>query len=225
MGGMWLLYQWGVAQDHIIEISLAFFMNCPRCSRCAQRTAPHVAMGGRGSCHHRRACDRDRVQQVPLAKLAPLNAVWSVTIEMAYLVVPALAYLISCEVQGTGALGHVTATQDVLLVLCGIVTVFPLLMFSYSARLIPLSLLGIIQYFCPILNFIIGTAIYHEPFSTSKLIGFILVWLALAMYAVEGLLFKKRPATTAGTATPTDSGVTPSGDFHLVDHAIDVKDP
>ncbi|KAH9119019.1 hypothetical protein LEN26_004495, partial [Aphanomyces euteiches] len=248
IGGLWLLYQWGITKGHIIEISLGFFMN-PIFTVLAAvfvlkerlRVWQWVSVGLAilGVLVIAIAYGKFPWLSISIGSLlalygfvkstTPLTAVESVTIEMAYLFLPALAYLVACQVQGTGAFGHVSATQHVLLVLSGVVTVVPLLLFGYAAHLIPFSLLGLIQYIGPMLNFILGAGVYHEPFSTSKLIGFILVWLALATYGIEGLVVKK-PSSSAAIpiATPTESDLaakdgaetlpsTPTGDFSLVE--------
>ncbi|MGZ3159978.1 MAG: EamA family transporter RarD, partial [Burkholderiaceae bacterium] len=70
----------------------------------------------------------------------------------------------------------------------GPITAIPLLMFSAGVRRIPLSLLGFLQYIAPSLQFVLGVWLYHEPLSGARLIGFALIWLALAVYSVEGAL-------------------------------------
>jgi chloramphenicol-sensitive protein RarD len=61
-------------------------------------------------------------------------------------------------------------------------------MFASAAKQIPLTVLGILQYIAPTLQFLIGVFIYHELFDQSRLIGFGLVWLALVIFWVESYL-------------------------------------
>ncbi len=70
----------------------------------------------------------------------------------------------------------------------GVITAVPLLLFSSAARRIPLSLIGILQYIAPTLQFLLGVFVYREPFTTAKFIGFGIVWIALIIYGVEGLM-------------------------------------
>ncbi|OQR80440.1 hypothetical protein THRCLA_23486 [Thraustotheca clavata] len=77
--------------------------------------------------------------------------------------------------------------MDLLLIGGGLVTMLPLLLFSAAAQLIELSLLGIIQYIQPTMQFLIGVLVYDEPLSMLKLLGFILVWIGLAIYTIDGL--------------------------------------
>jgi chloramphenicol-sensitive protein RarD len=82
-----------------------------------------------------------------------------------------------------------------LLALGGAVTAVPLILFAAGARRIPLSMVGILQYIAPTLQFLIGVFVYHEPFTTERLIGFSIIWFALFIYTVEGMVvYRKRPS-------------------------------
>ena len=70
----------------------------------------------------------------------------------------------------------------------GVVTIVPLLMFASAARRIPLTMIGIMQYVAPTLQFLIGVLVYKEPFASAQLIGFSMVWLALILFWVEGVI-------------------------------------
>ncbi|OQS03255.1 membrane protein [Thraustotheca clavata] len=127
-----------------------------------------------------------------IKKQAPLSALHGMTLETIILLLPALVYLIYVECKGTGAFGHVSALMDCLLIGGGVVTIYPLLCFAAAAQLIPLSLLGILQYIQPTLQFLLGILAYGEPLSMFQLIGFILVWAALVTYTVDGLVRSRR---------------------------------
>ena len=79
------------------------------------------------------------------------------------------------------------SAQRELLMLAGPLTSVPLLLFAAGARRIPLSLLGVLQYVSPTLQLLLGLWLWHEPFGRSKLIGYALIWLALAVYTGEGV--------------------------------------
>jgi chloramphenicol-sensitive protein RarD len=119
-------------------------------------------------------------------KMAPLNSVFGLTIETGILFLPAVAYLVSADLVGEGTFAHAGAATDVLLVGAGAATTLPLLMFASAARRLPLSLLGLMQYIAPSLQFLIGVLIYAEPFTRSHTAGFGLVWLGLVIFCVEG---------------------------------------
>ncbi|EQC33931.1 RarD protein [Saprolegnia diclina VS20] len=127
-----------------------------------------------------------------LKKQAPLNALHGMTVETGILFVPAVIYLSVVQAQGNGAFLHVSTTANILLAGAGIVTVIPLLLYASAAQKIPFSLLGMLQYIAPSLMFIMGVAVYNEDFSLVKLIGFVLVWVALAVYSVEGFVYQKQ---------------------------------
>jgi len=83
------------------------------------------------------------------------------------------------ELHGTGAFGHVALGTNLLLIAAGAVTAIPLLWFAAAARRVPLTVMGLLQYITPVLQFMVGVFIRHEPLPTSELIGFCLVWVAL----------------------------------------------
>jgi chloramphenicol-sensitive protein RarD len=67
-----------------------------------------------------------------------------------------------------------------------------LLCFAGAARKIDLSMLGILQYIAPTLQFTLGVMVYHEPFTKSRLTGFLFIWLALLVFSLEGLAYQWR---------------------------------
>jgi chloramphenicol-sensitive protein RarD len=128
-----------------------------------------------------------------LKKQVRVGAVESMAAETAILSVPALIFLLWLAGQGQGALGHDGASISLLLIGSGAATAIPLIFFTAAAQRIPLSLVGILQYLAPTLQFLIGVFIYHESFGRTRLIGFSLIWAALLLYTVEGL-YQRRVA-------------------------------
>ena len=84
---------------------------------------------------------------------------------------------------------------DLLLVLGGILTAVPLALFAYGARLIRYSTIGLIQYLGPTLQLALGVLVYHEPMPRERLIGFVCIWLALVIYAADGVRNARRTAS------------------------------
>ena len=123
-----------------------------------------------------------------LKKTALLGATHSLTAEMAAMFVPATVYLVLAEGAGDGAFTNTGTLTDVLLLSTGPVTVVPLLLFGWAVQRIRLSLMGLVQYIAPTLQFAVGVSIYREPFTTEQLIGYGLVWTALAVLTVEGMV-------------------------------------
>lgn len=86
---------------------------------------------------------------------------------------------------GGGALGSADAITNGLLLAAGPVTVFPLLLFLYATQHLRLSTVGLIQYLTPTLQFLLAVLAYREPFTSSHLLAFSCIWLALALYSAD----------------------------------------
>jgi chloramphenicol-sensitive protein RarD len=120
-------------------------------------------------------------------KKAPLDPIDGLTLETAILAPVAILYLVMLHRTGEGAFLRTGATSDAAMIGGGIVTTVPLLLFAAAVRTVPLSVIGILQYIGPTLQFVLGVFVYHEPFSRTQLIGFSIVWAALAIYAGDSL--------------------------------------
>lgn len=120
-------------------------------------------------------------------KKAPLDPVGGLTLETAILAPVAILYLVMLHRTGEAAFLRTGATSDALMIGGGLVTTVPLLLFAAAVRTVPLSVIGIMQYIGPTLQFLLGVFVYHEPFSRSQLVGFSIVWGALAIYAGDSL--------------------------------------
>jgi len=79
------------------------------------------------------------------------------------------------------------AAVTALLIGSGLVTAVPLFLFAYSARLLPYSTVGVLQYIGPTLQLLCGVLIFHERFGGARAAGFVVIWAALAIYAVDGI--------------------------------------
>jgi chloramphenicol-sensitive protein RarD len=127
-----------------------------------------------------------------IKKTAPLNSLHGVSLETGLLFLPALLFLLLAEGQGNGSLGHTGWFTGLLLVFTGVVTALPLLLFANAARMINLSTLGILQYLAPTLQFLIGVVLYGEPLTTARLIGFVIIWIALILYSFENMYVRRK---------------------------------
>jgi chloramphenicol-sensitive protein RarD len=104
----------------------------------------------------------------------------------------ALAYLLVAQAEATNGLftaGDVHTT--VLLVMAGVLTVLPLLLFTGAARRIRLSTLGLLQYIVPTGQFLIAVYVYDEPLSNARVATFVCIWIALLIYSLQSL--RNRP--------------------------------
>jgi chloramphenicol-sensitive protein RarD len=120
-------------------------------------------------------------------KLAQAPAIESMAVETSVMVLPAIGFLIFVQVRGTGSFGHIAAGTDLLLISSGIVTVVPLLCFAASTSRVPLTVMGLMQYATPVIQFVIGVAVRHEKVPSSELAGFALVWVALTILGISEL--------------------------------------
>ncbi len=127
-------------------------------------------------------------------KTIAIDAMAGLGLEGMVLLPAAVAYLVWTEVHGGGSFGHAGASTSVLLVLSGIVTAAPLAAFSYGARLLPYSTVGIVQYVAPSLQLACAVFVFGEPFPLDRAMGFGLIWCALAVYAADALRASRTPA-------------------------------
>jgi len=121
-----------------------------------------------------------------LRKTAGLNSVEGLNVESAFMFIPAFDFILYFGITGQSAFIYSGWTASLLLVLSGTITAIPLILFAAGARRIPLSMVGFIHYITPTLHFFIGLLVYHEPLSQSRLVGFIIIWIALIIYSIEG---------------------------------------
>jgi chloramphenicol-sensitive protein RarD len=213
IGINWFVYVWAVNQDYIVETSLGYFIN-PLLSVLLgviflkERLRPAqwipVILASLGVAYlsfvYGRLPSIALILSVSFGlyglvkKISPLGPLHGLTIETGILCLPALAYLIFVQTNNTGAFLHNGLTSDLLMIGAGVVTTIPLLMFATAARLIPLWVVGLLQYIAPTLQFIIGVFIYKEPFSRDQLIGFAIVWTALIIFLIENYLATRTSA-------------------------------
>ena len=125
-------------------------------------------------------------------KLAPLGSVDGLTVETAWVTLPALAFLIYVNQSGEGAFYHAGLGTTLYLAGAGLVTTLPLVLFASAVRSIPLSMIGVSQYVSPTLQLIIGVLFYHEPLTRGQMIGFSGVWAGLIIFGLDVWLSRKR---------------------------------
>lgn len=133
-------------------------------------------------------------------KVVKIDALPGLAMETLLLTPIAVGYLLWNEARGTGAFGHADAWTNLLLLVSGPLTAFTLYLFSYAARRINYSTLGVLQYIAPSLQFASGLLILHEPFDHARAIGFVVIWTALILYAGEGIRLSRRQQARAVAA-------------------------
>lgn len=126
-----------------------------------------------------------------------LGSVHGLALETTILTPLAIAYLMYVQRSGEGALLHDGLRSDLLLLGTGAVTTIPLLFFASAVQRIPLSLLGVLQYIAPTMQFLLGVLLYREPFTPAQFVGFAMVWAALIVLGIEGFLVHRRGLVSA----------------------------
>ena len=128
-----------------------------------------------------------------------VDAVSGLTIETLWLAPIAIAQLVFVALTTGITIGNVSALQTVSMLLAGAVTATPLLLFAGAARRLPLTTLGLTQYLAPLLQFLTGVLLLHESMPPARLIGFVLVWVALIVLAVDRFtVSRSSPALAPG---------------------------
>ena len=210
IGSNWALYIWAVNAGFIIETSLGYFI-CPLITVFLGVVFLHeslrriqwiaVIIAGIGVLVMTFIYGQFPWISLYLAgtwgtygllrKKSPLNSVEGLTLETALLSVPAVIYLAYLTASSNGSFATDLSTS-LLLIGSGITSGLPLLVFIVGARMINLSLIGILQYIYPTLIFMVGAFIYGEVLSEAKMIGFMFIWSALIIYTIDGTFYLNR---------------------------------
>jgi chloramphenicol-sensitive protein RarD len=122
-----------------------------------------------------------------IRKIAQVEALPGLAVEMMMLTPLAVGYLAWCEAKGVASLAHSGAVVDVLLIFIGPATAIPLFLFAYGARRIPYSTVGLLLYIGPTLQLVCAVLFFRESFERAHLVGFAFIWMALLLYAADGL--------------------------------------
>ncbi len=212
----WGIFIWAVSTEHVVEASLGYFIN-PLLSvalgvvvlreRLSRAQAVAVVMAATGVVYMTARLGAPPWISLVLAgsfatygllKKHPeaASALEGLLLEMSWVLVPAIAWIGIGAASGEGRVLGSTSTSA-LLVGAGLVTAAPLLAFGESAKRIPLSTLGLLQFLTPSLQFLLGVFAYGEAVGADRLIGFGFVWLGLVVLSAEGIVRRRLGATAA----------------------------
>jgi chloramphenicol-sensitive protein RarD len=212
----WLIYIYGINSNQVVETSLGYFIN-PLLSVALgvvflrERLRPMqwfpVGLAALGVLYL--TLQYGSLPWIALAlafsfgmyglikKIAPLGSLHGLSLETGIIFIPAFLYLLYAESQGNASFAHLGWNVTLLLAFAGVVTALPLLLFGLAARSIPLTLLGILQYIAPTVQFLLGIFLYQEPFTVTRLIGFAIIWLALIIFTVEEMYERRKRIVSA----------------------------
>lgn len=207
----WFLYIWAVNHDNVIETSLGYYINPlitvlfgmiffkEKLSK-AQLLAVFVAFLGvfvltinygkppwialilafTFACYG------------ALKKQIILDSIRGLAIETFFIMPFAFIYYIYLMTKEEVAFFHIDWKTNILLILAGIVTALPLILFAKGARALPQYLLGFIQYISPTIVLFLGILLYHEPFSHAELIAFIFIWTAIGIFSLSTIIENRK---------------------------------
>ncbi|WP_136587185.1 EamA family transporter RarD [Microbacterium hydrothermale] len=213
----WQTYLYGALTGHVIETSLGYFIN-PIVTvllgvvvlRERLRILPWIAVGvavvavvvivvGYGAFPWIALTLAFSFGFYGLVKkqIGPaVDAVSGLTLESLWLLpVAAVQLVFVANISGI-TLGTQGVLHTVLLLLAGAVTAVPLLLFASGARRVPLTVIGLLQFVAPIIQFVIGVWVLHEPMTAERWVGFALVWVALVMLSVDSVVASRRHRQT-----------------------------
>lgn len=122
-----------------------------------------------------------------LKKILPVSALTSIMLETLLITPLALVYEYSLWQQGVSFYASGNLQVIMMLTGAGVVTAIPLLLFTAGARMLPLKIIGFLQYISPTLTLLIGVFVYNESFTASHLLAFGWIWGALLLFIVSQL--------------------------------------
>lgn len=212
----WFTYIWAVNSNHVVDASLGYFIS-PLINVVMGYFILHERMRPAQWCALAIAALgvlwlTIQAGQIPwialvlattfglyglLRKIAKLESLEGLSLETAMLAPLALIWLTFIAHNNQSSFVEGSNSTRLLLMLAGPITAIPLLFFSAAARRIPLYLLGLLQYITPTGQMLLGLIVWHEPFTGAKMIGFLIIWSALAIYSAENIWFMRRRKKSA----------------------------
>jgi chloramphenicol-sensitive protein RarD len=208
----WLVYVWSVTHGHIVDASLGYYIN-PLMNvllgvlvlRERMNRTQWIAIALAAMAVAYLAVQAGRAPWIAftlavsfsmyglLRKVISVDALPGLATETLLLLPLAVAYLVWCQLTGSGALVRSGPAVTALLIGSGLVTAVPLFLFAYGARLLPYSTVGVLQYIGPSLQLLCGVLFYGESFAPARAAGFALLWVALVIYAADGWWRSRAP--------------------------------
>ncbi len=216
----WVTYVFGVLTDRVVDASLGYFIN-PLVTvtlavvvlRERLRLAQWVALGFGALAVVVLTLGYGQLPWIALVlacsfglygfiknRVGPsVEALPGLAVETLVLGPFALGYLLWLQWAGDGTFAAQGVSHALIVAAAGIITSVPLLLFGSAARRLPLTMIGLLQYIAPTLQFVIGVAVLHEEMPPARWAGFALVWVAIVILTVDGLRNEPhQPDRTAG---------------------------
>jgi chloramphenicol-sensitive protein RarD len=199
----WIVYIWATNTGHVVEASLGYYINPlviiafgVLLLKEKMRTGQWIAVGIATTGVAVLTIDYGRLPWIALAlalswgsygvikKVLGLGALEGLTIETMLSFIPYMTFLLFLQSNGTGQFGHHLGLS-MLLLSAGAITAIPLLLFNGSTTRLPYTVIGLLQYITPTIQFSIGVWVRHESMPAARWIGFIFIWMALITLAID----------------------------------------
>lgn len=201
IGSNWFVYVWAIQQDQVYAASLGYYIN-PLLNvllgtfllgeRLSRRQWVAVAIAACGVALLLGGALTTLWISLALAitfgvygllrKQVDVGALPGLTIESALLVVPAGAIAWWYAASPAGSSFGQSIELSLAIVLGGILTAIPLLLFAIAARRMDYSTLGFLQFLAPTIVFILGLTVFDQPLQPVQLACFVLIWIAIAIF-------------------------------------------
>lgn len=202
----WYLFIWAVNHDEVLQTSLAYYIN-PLITiflgmvflkeKLRKLQIAALLIAGIGVGYYTLFLGQFPWISITIAisfaiyglihKMISVLPLPGLCIETFLLSIPAFGYLYLLHSKGGGAMLNISLTTDLLLICTCLLTGLPLLFFTIGTKRCSLTTVGFMQYIAPCCSFLLAVFYYKEPFSSEKLITFVMIWLALGLYTIDSL--------------------------------------
>lgn len=206
----WGLYIWSVNHEHVVDASLGYFIT-PLLSVAMgvfileerMRRGQVIAVGIAFVSILILTLDAHQLPWIGLIlaatfgsyglvkKLAQVEAIASLTIETFVAFPFGAAYLLWLASRGELAFLHTSLGHTLTVLSAGVITAVPLLGFGAAAVRVPLVTLGLMQYFSPVVQFLVGVLLIGEQMTPARWAGFLLLWVGLVVYSVDMVRYSR----------------------------------
>lgn len=209
----WLVFIWAINSERILETSLGYYIN-PLVSvflatmvlkeKLSKLQLIAIAIAAMGVLNQLFLFGQTPWVALTLAfsfggyglvrKKINVDPFVGLAVETSLLLPISIVYLVFLQASGEGIFLQKSLALDLLLVLSGAVTAFPLIVFAAAARRLTLTALGLFQYIAPSVSFLLAIYIYGESFGLSDVITFVMIWVALLIFCLDSLTSYKKTA-------------------------------
>lgn len=204
----WIVYIWAVNNGFIIETSLGYYMNPLMVtlfgSLYLKEKLSRLQKLGIGFAFVGVLIKTITFGKLPiialtlalsfsiyglLKKKSRVDSLTGLAFETIIIGIPSLIYMVVTEASGMGISGNLPSYYWLLIVMSGVLTALPLLLYAEGLKKLPMTVMGFIQYLSPTIGLFLGVFVFKEPFDISSLIAFGLIWIGIGFFIYSQILF------------------------------------